>query len=247
MQKTILITGSSRGIGNAIAQLAHKQGYKVIVHGRTDSAELNKTHQELTGSVKTFFDISNQETVKKEVQKVIEQVGVIDVLVNNAGARFNPMKTLEDLKPELATKEWEVNALGALYCIQAVLPGMLEKSKGSVVNIASIKGIFDLATTSSLTFSMTKSAVISLTKSLAKTYSERGVRFNVVNPGYTETDQVGDWSSDTLERIKSGTLLSRMAKPQEIAPLVTFLASDEASYITGSEFLIDGGYSIKGK
>jgi 3-oxoacyl-[acyl-carrier protein] reductase len=247
MQKTILVTGSSRGIGKAIATLAHKRGYRVIVHGRTDSDELNQTCRELTGSVKTFFDISNQRAVKSEIAKVIEQAGAIDVLINNAGARFNPMKTLEDLEPKLATKEWEVNALGTLYCIQAVLPGMLWQGGGSIVNIASIKGVFDLATISSLTFSMAKSAVISLTKSLAKTYSDKGVRFNVVNPGYTETDQVKDWGSETLERIKGGTILGRMAKPEEIAPLVMFLASDEASYITGSEFLADGGYSLKGK
>lgn len=246
MQKTILVTGSSRGIGKAIAVLAHKQGYKVIVHGRTDNEELNKVHEELEGSLKTFFDISDQRAVRSSLSQILKNLR-IDVLVNNAGARFNPMKSLDDLNPEAATKEWQVNALGTLYCIQAVLPGMLANGKGSVINIASIKGIFNLATTSSLTFSMIKSGIISLTKSLAKSYSDKGVRFNAVCPGYVETDQVKDWSADTFERIKQGTLLGRMAKPEEIAPLVMFLASDEASYITGSEFLIDGGYSIKGK
>ena len=247
MDKTILVTGSSRGIGKAIARLAYEKGYRVIVHGKTDSEKLQETSSELKGSVRSFFDISEGEAVKKAIGEVLIKVGVIDILVNNAGVRLNPTKDIFEVDTQKAIGEWKTNILGAVYCIQAVLPGMMEKSCGSVINISSIKGIYNLATTSSLTFSATKAGVISITKSLAKDYGDKGIRFNAICPGYVETDQVKDWSPSTLERIKSGTILGRMAKPEEIAPLVLFLASDESSYITGTEFLIDGGYSIKGK
>ncbi|MBD3280477.1 SDR family oxidoreductase, partial [Candidatus Dojkabacteria bacterium] len=236
-----------RGIGAAIAKSAHKQGYKVVVHGKNDSDELDAIHKNLEGSFKVFFDVGDRAEVESELGKLLEEVGGIDILVNNAGIRANPMKVIEDLNEEGATNEWKTNVLGALNCVKAVLSGMLEKNSGSIVNIASIKGQFSLATTSSLTFSATKSGIISITKSLAKTYSDKGIRVNSVSPGYVETDQVNDWDDDTFKRIEEGTLLGRMAKPEEIAEVVMFLASDKASYITGADILVDGGYSLKGK
>jgi len=241
--KTILITGSSRGIGKAVAVLAIEQGYNVIVHGKTDSAELSQTHKELVGSSKTFFDVSD----KQAVHDAIAKLGHIDVLVNNAGVARNLLKDLSEMDDDKAIEEYRTNVLGTLHCTQAVLPGMLEKQSGSVLNIASIKGHANLATMSTLTYAGTKAAIISLTKALAKSYGDKGVRFNSVSPGYVETDQVSDWNEQTFERINNGTILGRIAKPEEIAPLILFLASDAASYITGTDFLADGGYSIKGK
>jgi NAD(P)-dependent dehydrogenase (short-subunit alcohol dehydrogenase family) len=122
---------------------------------------------------------------------------------------------------------------------------MLKTGAGSVVNISSIKGQYNLTTMSSLTYGTTKAGIIALTKALAKAYP--AVRFNSVSPGYVETEMAKSWNKETFERINNGTVLGRIAKPEEIAPLVLFLASDEASYITGSDFLADGGYAIKGK
>lgn len=246
-QKTILITGSSRGIGKAIATLAHKQGYKVIVHGKSESDELNKAHQELDGSLKVVFDVADKQATHAASTKLLDEIGVVDVLVNNAGVARNFLKDISEVDDEKAVEEYRTNILGTLHTTQAVLPKMLEQQKGSVINIASIKGQYNLATTSTLTFATTKAGIISLTKALAKTYGDKGVRFNSVSPGYIETDQVNDWNEETFKRINDGTILGRIGKTDEIAPLVLFLASDEASYITGSDFLADGGYSIKGK
>jgi 3-oxoacyl-[acyl-carrier protein] reductase len=243
MNKTILITGSSRGIGKAIAQLAHQQGHQVILHGKSDSEALNTVHAELPGSSKVFFDIADKATT----HAAIAELGKIDILINNAGVARNFLKDVADMDDDKALEEYRTNVLGSLHCIQAVLPAMLGTGSGSVVNIASIKGQYNLATTSTLTFAATKAGIISITKALTKTYGDKGIRFNSVSPGYVETDQVNDWNEETFNRINNGTILGRIAKSEEIAPLVLFLASDEASYITGSDFLADGGYAIKGK
>ena len=239
--KTILITGSSRGIGKATAKLAAKEGYKVIVHGRTDSAELNTTHQEIQGSVKTVFDVSD----KDAAQKAIGELGQIDVLVNNAGIAQVGIKDVSDVNDDDAIEEYKVNVLGTLHCIQAVLPSMLKNGSGSIVSISSIKGQQNLGTMSSLTYAPSKAGVISLSKALAKSYPT--IRFNTVSPGYVQTDQAANWGKETFERINQGTILERIGQPEEIANVIMFLASDKASYVTGTDVLVDGGYSIKGK
>ncbi|HSX05042.1 MAG TPA: SDR family oxidoreductase [Candidatus Saccharimonadales bacterium] len=243
MTKTILVTGSSRGIGKAVAALALAKGYRVIIHGKTDSEALRQTHTELSGSTKVFFDIAD----KAATQAAIESLGPIDVLVNNAGIARNFLKDIAEMDDDKALEEYRTNVLGTLHCIQSVLPGMVEQRQGGVINIASIKGQPNLSTLSTLTYATTKAGIIALTKALAKTYGDKGIRINSVSPGYVETDQVHDWNQDTFDRISNGTILGRIAKPEEIAPLVLFLASDDASYITGSDFLVDGGYAIKGK
>jgi 3-oxoacyl-[acyl-carrier protein] reductase len=245
--KTILITGSSRGIGKAIAELAHQKGYKVIVHGKAATEELEKTHQALDGSLKAVFDVADKQAAHGAITELLNDIGAIDVLVNNAGIARNFIKNIDDVDDEKAIEEYRTNILGTIHATQAVLPKMLEQKSGSVINIASIKGHYNLATMSTLTFATTKAGIITLTKAMAKSYGDKGVRFNSVSPGYVETDQVNDWNEETFSRINNGTILGRIAKPEEVAPLVLFLASDEASYITSSDFLVDGGYSIKGK
>lgn len=247
MIKTILITGSSRGIGKAVAEHAYHLGYKVILHGRTDSKELNEVYEHLTGSLKTFFDVGNKDEVHRNIKEVLKEVGVIDVLVNNSGVALNYIKDIAESDDDKAIEEFKVNLLGTIHCIQAVLPNMLKIKKGSVVNISSFKGIYNMSTLSTLTYGPIKAGIISLTKALAKEYSDKGVRFNAVLPGYTETDISKSWPPETWERINNGIILGRLAKPEEIAKAVMFLASDDSSYMTGSEVLIDGGYTIKGK
>ncbi len=243
--KTILITGSNRGIGKAIATLAHAQGYTVIIHGKTDGDALQEVHQTLKGSIKTHFDIVDKKATHDAIANLIAKVGPIDVLVNNAGLAINDLKDISDIDDDNAVEEYQINVLGMLHCIQAVLPTMLKKGEGSVVSISSIKGYANLTTMSSLTYAPTKAGVISMSKALAKSYP--AVRFNVVSPGWVDTDQTAGWTDEDYQRINDSTILGRIAQPAEIAPLVMFLASEGASYITGSDFLIDGGFSLKGK
>lgn len=242
MSKTILITGSSRGIGKATAELAHKQGYKVIVHGKTDSEKLQQVHKSLPGSQKLVFDVADRDAVDKALRNL-----EIDVLVNNAGIATNRMADIADHDELKAVEEFRTNILGTINCCKAVIPGMIKRQSGHIINVASIKGHPNLATISTGTFAATKSGVISLTKSLAKAYGDKGIRINSISPGYIETDQVADWPKGTFERIKNGTILGRIGQPEEIASIIIFLASDEASYIQGSDILADGGYELKGK
>jgi 3-oxoacyl-[acyl-carrier protein] reductase len=247
MWKIIFITWSSRWIGKAIAKEAYAQGYTVIIHGKTDSSALNETANELPGVFKAVFDIANKEEVKNEISRIMEKAGGIDILVNNAGVAKNFIKDISEMATEKALEEWNTNVLGTIHCIQAVLPKMVEQKSGCIINIASIKWHPNLSTMSTFTYAQTKAAILSLTKSLAKTYAHYNIRVNSISPWYIETDQVALWNEDTFKRIREGTLLGRIGTPEEISWLALFLASDKASYITGADFLVDGGYTLKGK
>lgn len=239
--KTILVTGSSRGIGKAVAILAAAKGYKVIVHASSDSEELQATHKEIEGSVKTFFDVSDRQAV----ESAVADLGPIDILINNAGIGRSRNVDVRDADDEQALKEYKVNVLGTLHCIQAIIPGMIERGGGSIVNIASIKGHPNLTSMKSLTYGISKAGVIALTQALAKEFPT--VRINSVSPGYVKTDMSKGWPPETFDKINNQTVVSRIAQPEEIAQAVMFLASDDASYATGTDLLIDGGFNIKDK
>lgn len=245
--KKVLITGSSRWIWKAIAQQAYKEWYHVIVHGRSDSQKLNEIHASLPWSDKLVFDVSNQEAVNQNISTYIEEFGPIYGLVNNAWVRANPMKKIEDLDQKKAAIERETNVMGALYCMQAIIPKMQKSWWWSIVNIASIKWLYPLSTMSSLTFSATKSWLLSVTRSIAKAYATDNIRCNAICPWYVRTDQVNDRAPSTIERIKTWTLLWRMGEVDEISPLVTFLLWDQSSYLTWEDICIDGGYMIQWK
>jgi 3-oxoacyl-[acyl-carrier protein] reductase len=242
MPKVILITGSASGIGKATAELAHQLEYQVILHDKTDSTPLNETHQNMPNSLKTFFDISDMVTTHKAIKTILAKFNRMDVLVNNAGTIKS--QDLFDWDDNKAIEEYKVNVLGPIHCIQAVLPKMIEQNKGTIVNISSHRGLFDNASMHSFTYSQTKSAIISMTISLAKALAQYNIRVNTVAPGYTNTGWSKNWSNQSWKQAKEHNYFGRPADPSEIAEAVMFLATKKSSYMTGEVLNVDGGYRI---
>ena len=240
--KTILITGSSRGIGLATAKLAHAQGAKVILHGRTRTKEIEELAKTLDALV-CCFDVTDKEEVSKEVQLLLDEIGHIDYLVNSAGiVKVEPFLESTDV---VWLENYNANFLGTVHVIQAVLPSMLKQSYGSIVNISSIRGERTMASNRGTAYSASKAAIINLTSGLAKEYAPT-IRVNSVAPGFTLTDMSKTWNETVHNQVKTA-LLGRAAEPKEIAEAILFLASDKASFITGQVLDVDGGYEISGK
>ena len=235
--KTVLITGSSRGIGAATARLAHNYGARVILHGRTESENLRNLATEL-GTKYITCDVVDESTVNREVREI---EGGIDVLINSAGINLSQPFL------EQSTESWQntfnVNVLGTVNFCKAVLPGMIGRKYGRIVNISSVKGYSSNA--GSPAYSASKAAVINMTAAMAKEYASHGILVNAVAPGFTMTEMTKQTWSDRIQKQVDEILLKRMAKPEEIANAILFLASDNASYITGQTLLVDGGYNLK--
>jgi 3-oxoacyl-[acyl-carrier protein] reductase len=233
--KVILITGSSRGIGAATARLAKQYGATVILHGKTDSNELKRLSKEIC-SPYIYCDVTDEEAVKREVRSI----GRVDILVNNAG--INPSKTFI----ELTSNDWKeiigVNLLGPVYFSRVVLPGMMERSYGKIINISSFKGHNYVS--GKPAYAASKAAVMRITSSMAEEFAPYGINVNAVAPGFTETEMTTSTMSPKILSQINKIPLKRIAKPKEIAEAILFLASDKASYITGQTITVDGGLSI---
>ncbi len=234
--KRILITGSSRGIGAAVARLAKSYGADVILHGKIDSPELRALAAELNAG---YFscDVADETAMREGVGTV----GAVDILINNAGISIS--------KPflELTTEDWiqvlNTNIIGIVNASKAVIPGMLERKSGKIVHISSIKGFPHTAGRAA--FAASKAAILTLTASMAKEFAPH-ILVNCVAPGFTETETTKRaWSERIYQQI-SKSPLGRAAQPEEIAEVLLFLASDKANYITGQTIVVDGGYSISG-
>jgi NAD(P)-dependent dehydrogenase (short-subunit alcohol dehydrogenase family) len=243
--KSVLVTGSSRGIGAAIARLAHAYGAKVFLHGRTMSRDLEKFSDELGVSVASF-DVRNREAIEKQ----LSWMGPIDVLVNNAGINpSEPPRTFDNMTDEDWLEILNVNLLGVVRVSRAVLKGMIERRSGAIVNIASIKGFTHVSGKPG--YAVSKAALIQLTARMAEEFAKFGIRINAVAPGFTETEMTAKTLEDeetlgkTVLRDQIGKIpMRRMATPGEIAEAVCFLASDKASYINGQCLPVDGSLSI---
>ncbi len=240
--KIILITGSSRGIGKSTAELAYKQGAKVIVHGKTKTKELEDFAASINASI-CCFDVTNKGEATKAINEILTQVTRIDILVNSAGiVKVEPFLEASD---ENWLENFQANFLGTVHVIQSVLPNMLEHESGSIVNVSSIRGERTMASNRGMAYSASKAAVINLTSGLAKEYAPN-IRVNSVAPGFTLTDMSKTWNDTVRNQVKTA-LLGRGAKPTEIAEAILFLAGDKASFITGQTIDVDGGYEISGK
>jgi 3-oxoacyl-[acyl-carrier protein] reductase len=241
--KVALITGGSRGIGAAIALKLASLGADLVVNyiGEVEEAAVAEVVRKIqTKGVKTLpvaADVTNEAQVKSMVEEVITEWGKVDILVNNAGI------TRDALALRMKPADWnsviQVNLTGAFYCTQAVLKPMMKARSGSIVNIASIVGLRGNA--GQANYAASKAGLIALTKSLAKEVGARGIRVNAVAPGFIETPMTKQLSEEVRERAREMIPLGRFGQPAEVAAVVAFLASDEASYINGAVVSVDGG------
>lgn len=243
--KTALITGGARGIGGTTALLFAKEGAKVgILDIREEGLRKIRDQAKKKGiALRTFVgDVSKKDQIESVMQEFVQEFGRIDVLVNNAGIAISrPFleKTVEDWKKTL-----EVNLIGIFVCSQAAARYMLEQKSGKIINISSIRGIDHCGREGIMDYSASKAAVISLTKTMAKELAPH-VNVNTVAPGHTNTEMIKSLPEEIRKNMIEGSYLKRLAKPQEIAKAILFLASNDADFITGQLLLVDGGFSLK--
>lgn len=231
--KTILITGSSRGIGAATAKLAKEYGAEVILHGKTDSEYLRKLARELDSDY-IFCDVCREYDVKDKVGNL-----EVDVLVNSAG--INPSKTFMNLSVDDWRNIFETNVFGTVNFSKAVIPGMIDREYGKIINVASAKGYSHVR--GKPAYAASKAAIMRMTSSMAEEFAP-DILVNAVAPGFTKTEMTEKSMSSKIQSQIDKILLRRMADPREIAEVVLFLAGDKSSYITGQTIAVDGGFSI---
>lgn len=240
INKIAIITGSSRGIGKAIAILFAAEGANVIVNYLNNKERAEEVVNEIISkggnALAIKADVSDENQIKAMIDEVISKYGKIDILVNNAGIVFDiPFmnKTTEQWKKTL-----ETNLIGAFLCCKYTIPHM--KENGRIINIASINGI-DAVSAESMDYDASKAGMISMTKSMAKELAPN-ILVNAIAPGWIDTEINKDLPKDYVQAEIQRIGLKRFGKPEEIAKAALFLASDDASYVTGSTLVVDGGY-----
>lgn len=244
MNKVVLITGASRGIGAATALEFAKKGYNVVINylNSEDKALFLKKEIEENYNVKALTikaDVSNEDEVKMMVEKTISEFGYIDCLVNNAGIAIDTI--FEDKTKENFLKILNTNLIGPFLVSKEVGKYMLARKQGSIINISSTNGI-DTIYPESLDYDASKAGLISLTKNLAIQYAPY-IRVNSVAAGWTLTDMSKELDEEYVSDECESILLNRFADPSEIAKVVVFLASSDASYINSEVIRVDGGWN----
>ncbi|MFL6449283.1 MAG: SDR family NAD(P)-dependent oxidoreductase [Bryobacteraceae bacterium] len=244
--KVAVVTGASKGIGAAIAKQLAADGASVVVNYSTSREGANKVVGEITESggkaIAVGASVSNEEDIQKLFAETKKAYGKVDILVNNAGVYG--FSSLDQLDAEDYKRQFDTNVLGLLLATKAALPFIPEEG-GSVVNISSI--VSTLAPASSSVYSSTKGAVDTITKALAKELGPRKIRVNAINPGFVVTEgthSAGLVGSEFEQGAVATTPLGRAGQPEDIAPPVSFLASDDARWITGETIFVSGGAAI---
>ena len=234
--KTAIITGSSRGIGRAIARAFAENGAGLVIHG-TSEESLRPLAEEL-GCSFVAGDIGELSTSQRLTEECIRSFGKVDVLVNNAG--INTRTKFLDLTPEEWDKVLRVNLTGAFYACKCVLPHMLAQKSGVILNMSSRAGK-TAHPTSSACYGASKAALDALTRKLAYDFGAEGIRVNAICPGPVETDMSLQWSPDYRAKILDNIPLRKLGRPEDIADLAVYLASDSSAFITGESININGG------
>jgi len=233
--KSALVTGASRGIGRAIAVELARAGASVVVGYRTGRDEGDALAKEIGGRA-VQADVS----VSEDAARLVEEAGNVDILVNNAGL------TRDGVLARMSDDDWravlETNLSSVFYTCRAVTRGMMKRRSGSIVNVSSIVGV--RGNWGQTNYAASKAGIIGFTKSLAQELGSRGVRANVVAPGYIKTQLTDVIPEEARAKMLDLTPLGRLGEPEHVAGAVRFLCSDEASFITGGVLLVDGGLGM---
>ncbi|MBA2937873.1 3-oxoacyl-[acyl-carrier-protein] reductase [Paenibacillus sp. CGMCC 1.16610] len=239
--KVALVTGASRGIGRAIALHLAEHGADVAVNyaGSEAAAEEVVAAIEAMGrkAIKLRADVSSYQESEELVKQTIEKFGKIDILVNNAGITRDNL--IMRMKEEEFDQVIATNLKGVFNCVKAVTRPMMKQRFGRIINISSVVGV--LGNPGQANYVAAKAGVIGLTKATARELSTRGITVNAVAPGFIETDMTDKLSAEMREQMLKQIPLERLGQPEEIAKVVRFLASDDASYMTGQTLHVDGG------
>lgn len=246
-EQVALVTGASRGIGAAIARALAARGCNLALnhsseHSAQACADLADDLQREYGIKAVVFcaDVSNFEAAKEMVEGVREQFGRIDVLVNNAGVTQDGL--LARMSEEAFDKVISVNLKGAFNCMRHVAPVMMKQRSGRIINISSVVGLDGNA--GQVNYAASKAGIVGMTKSAAKELGARGITVNAVAPGFIDTDMTRALSEKTREGVVSRIALRELGSAEDVAAAVSFLASNEARYITGHVLTVDGGLSL---
>ena len=244
MEKIALVTGSSRGIGRAIARELAREGWKVCINYRVrkDCAESLLEEISAFGGEAMIYgaDVSRRQEVNAMVAAVKEKWGAVSLLVNNAGVAGQAL--FQDVTDELWHRYFSVNVDGAFHAIQAVLPPMLREHEGCIINVSSMWGL--RGASCEVTYSCTKAALIAMSRSLALELAPTNIRVNCIAPGVIKTDMLDALPAEVLPQLAEETPLRRLGTPEDIAHLAVFLASDKSSFITGQVITADGGFIV---
>jgi NAD(P)-dependent dehydrogenase (short-subunit alcohol dehydrogenase family) len=236
-EQVCLVTGSTAGIGLAVAELLKDENATVVTTGRSGDG---------IGDLHVAADLAARGEPERVVHTAIDRFGRVDCLVNNVG--FAEIRRFDELTEENWEQSWQINVMSAVRATQAALPGMRERRAGAIVNVASTSAKRPSATMPD--YSVTKAAMLSLSRLVADLYAKDGIRCNAVTPGPTATgawlgegglaDQQGE-RDEILAKVGAGRPLGRLAEPGEIAAVIVFLLSKQASYVTGAAWSADGG------
>ena len=245
MNKSVLITGASGGIGEALCRDFAKTGYDVAIHYNSseDSALNLKAELESQYRVKAVpikADLRNSDDVKVLAEIALKEFGKIDVLVNNAGVAYMSLFQCAD---EGKVKElFDINLMSAMTLTKEILPSMIRNQWGRIINISSMWGI--AGASCEVHYSATKSALIGFTKALAKEVGPSSITVNCIAPGYIDTKMNSAIDEDSAQEIVDATPVGRKGRPEDVSPLAVFLCDDNAEFITGQVISVDGGYGI---
>jgi 3-oxoacyl-[acyl-carrier protein] reductase len=237
--KTVIVTGSTRGIGNAIAVQFASLRANVMLSGTSDSvyAVVDRLKEEGFSVAGYSGDLSTPAAAKSLIEKTVETFGSLDILVNNAGITCD--KLLIRMEEEDWDRVMDVNLKSAYLCTKAAVRPMMKKRNGSIINVSSIVGLMGNA--GQANYAASKAGLIGLTKSVAREFAARGITCNAVAPGFIDTQMTDSLTAELKESYLRSIPLGRYGTSSEVADLVVFLASDSARYITGQVINIDGG------